>query len=107
MLGSQAYVQGIERRPARALSGALKDRAKDDGRGMSYGYAGDPGKIRWIPCCMGIAYTLCLSTQEHIPPPSLLWCPVSSEPGPGVNAAAGAYMTPLWTAQPDHHPPGT
>ena len=30
MLGSQAYVQGIERRPAMALPGALKHRAKDD-----------------------------------------------------------------------------
>ena len=46
MLGSQAYVQGIERRPARALSGALKHRTKHDERVIVYGYAGDPCTIR-------------------------------------------------------------
>ena len=36
-----------------------------------------------------VAHTLhaCV-TQEHIPPPSLLWCPLSSVPGSGVNAAS-------------------
>ena len=36
----------LERRPARALSDALKHRAKGDGGGIGYGYTGDPGKIR-------------------------------------------------------------
>ena len=42
---SEGFVT-LERRLARALSGALKHRAKDDGRGIGYGYARGPGKIR-------------------------------------------------------------
>ena len=36
----------LERRPARALSGVLKRRAKDDGRGTDMDMPGDVGKIR-------------------------------------------------------------
>ena len=79
----------VERWPARPLSRALRRSGRDDRVGTDwdrYGHTGDSGKIGNIPCCLSNAYTIGLGHTEYISPPSLLWCPVSSVPGPGVHS---------------------